>query len=167
MVTVGVRGSTGKEAHTMIKLGSHYFESGSGHGAQWVGGWSGNFPIHRHPPGFAEGGVIGALAKLDPSIVGWGLAQGGTLAGMPYLGSYDSEGFLPRDGLFLGHEGERVTRPENDQAMREHTEALNRLMESGTADVIEALVRVVSERQGYKHTRARRRTTGDGRMAIP
>jgi len=167
LVTIGVRGSTGRNAHTMMQLGPRFFESGSGHGARWVSGWSGGFPIHRHPPGMAQGGVLGAFAEMfDPKLVGWGLRKGGVFAGMPYLGSYDAGGILPADGLYMGHEGERVNPKGDDKALREHTAALNRLLESGTADVIEALVQAVSERQGYKHTRGRRRTANDGRMAI-
>jgi len=84
-ITIGVRGSTGRSAHTMMKLGDRFLESGSGHGAQWVGGWSGNFPIHRHPPGFGRGGIITPeeYAKLPPEAqkaLGWGMAVGGRVA---------------------------------------------------------------------------------------
>jgi TP901 family phage tail tape measure protein len=96
VVTIGVRGSTGRSAHTMLKIGNRFVESGSGHGAKWVSGWSGNFPIHRHPEGFAKGGVFGAtpfdpqvdpskLAKVDPfdpKVVGWGLRKGGVFGRM-------------------------------------------------------------------------------------
>lgn len=170
MVTVGVRGSTGKDAHTMMQLGAHFFESGSGHGAQWVSGWSGAFPIHRHPPGMAKGAVLGmdpmGMALLDPKVVGWGLREGGVYTGMPYLGTFHDGGVASREGLAHVDKGERMSPEGADKALREHTDALNRLLESGTTDVIEALVEVVSERQGYKHTRGRRRTASDGRMAI-
>lgn len=87
-LTIGVRGSTGANAHTMMKLGNRYLESGSGHGAQWTSGWAGRgFPIHRHPKGFAEGGVFGA----------------------PFVGSYASGGIVPRDGYAYVHQGETIT----------------------------------------------------------
>jgi TP901 family phage tail tape measure protein len=96
-VTWGVRGSSGANAHTMIRLtvGSkdHYFESGSGHGAAKVGGWSGAFAL-RHPEGFREGGIVPtSVAKavavhgreaFDPSsphFVGWGFNRGGVSKG--------------------------------------------------------------------------------------
>lgn len=100
-VTIGVRGSSGRNAHTMMSLkdlrrGWRYFESGSGHGAAEVGGWSGGFDF-RHPDGFARGGVVRrniatlppkareAYAKYGeaifdprhPFFVGWGLNSGG------------------------------------------------------------------------------------------
>lgn len=83
-ITIGVRGSSGRSAHTMMRIGDRFLESGSGHGAQWVGGWSGNFPIHRHPPGFARGGIItpDEYAKLPPAAkkaLGWGMAFGGRI----------------------------------------------------------------------------------------
>jgi TP901 family phage tail tape measure protein len=97
-VTIGVRGTTGANAHTMMRVGSHFFESGSGHGAAEDPGWSGGFPIKRHPPGLQKGGIIGRAAEailnqkrkkglgtldlLDPrspNFVGWGLQQGGIL----------------------------------------------------------------------------------------
>jgi hypothetical protein len=108
LVTVGVRGSTGREAHTMMLLGSKGFESGgSNGGAGWTGGWDGVFPIHRHPAGMNTGGIIGTLSELfSPQRVGWGLSTGGTI---PYVGSYESGGVLPRTGYYLGHKGERVT----------------------------------------------------------
>lgn len=54
-VTVGMRGSSGKSAHTMIKIGNSYYESGGGHGAAKVGGWSGSFQKY-HPAGLRRGG---------------------------------------------------------------------------------------------------------------
>lgn len=84
MITIGVRGSTGRSAHMMVKLGDTYWESGSGHGAMQVGGWAGNFPIHRHPKGFAAGGIINAVSGLPgvlnddgaPYFLGYGLSGG-------------------------------------------------------------------------------------------
>lgn len=91
-ITVGVRGSTGRQAHTMMKLGNRYLESGSGHGAKWVGGWAGRgFPIHRHPAGYELGGKIDGepggqkkgqrVRAIEPEKLheqlGWGLAKGG------------------------------------------------------------------------------------------
>jgi TP901 family phage tail tape measure protein len=102
-VTWGVRGSSGMNAHTMISLkdieeGWRFFESGSGHGAAEVGGWSGSF-AYRHPAGFARGGILptgrdadkmppvvrAALQRYGPSaldpnsrhFVGWGYERGG------------------------------------------------------------------------------------------
>lgn len=79
-VTVGVRGGAGKSGHTMMRIGgipnvmgggavskglskvgiqtAKYYESGSGHGAKSVGGWSGRFDMY-HPKGFAKGGYFG------------------------------------------------------------------------------------------------------------
>lgn len=111
LITIGVRGSTGRNAHTMMKLGNRYLESGSGHGAKWVNGWAGNFPIHRHPAGFAKGGIFSALGLEDPNspwFAGWGLAQGGKLTA-PFVGSYKNGGVVPRDGLAYVHQGETIT----------------------------------------------------------
>lgn len=110
VITIGVRGSSGRNAHTMMKLGNRYLESGSGHGARWVGGWSGNFPIHRHPAGFAKGGVFSdaILNPADPWFAGWGLAKGGVVGG-PFVGSYKTGGIVPRDGLAYVHQGETIT----------------------------------------------------------
>lgn len=99
LFTVGVRGSTGREAHTMMRLGSRYFESGGGDGAGWRSGWNGHFPIHRFAPGFAQGGVLSTqeLAAqmrdaLIPRILGWGLARGGLMGGLPYAGNFGGGG---------------------------------------------------------------------------
>lgn len=101
LFTVGVRGSTGRNAHTMMKLGSRYFESGSGRGAGWRPGWSGHFPIHRSAPGFARGGVLSAetLAQeirdaLIPRVLGWGLRRGGVIGNLPYAGSFAGGGIV-------------------------------------------------------------------------
>lgn len=117
LVTVGVRGSTGRGAHTMMLLGSKGFESGgSNGGAGWTGGWDGNFPIHRHPPGLNLGGILGDLGELfAPQRVGWGLSTGGAI---PYVGSYETGGILPATGYYLGHKGEEV-RPANSGPMVE------------------------------------------------
>lgn len=95
-VTIGVRGSTGRSAHTMMRVGRLFFESGSGHGAAVVGGWSGGFPIKRHPPGMQRGGVVDRkllerarregipvselLNPKSEKFVGWGLQRGGFIA---------------------------------------------------------------------------------------
>jgi phage-related minor tail protein len=107
LVTVGVRGSTGRNAHTMMLLGSKGFESGgSNGGAGWTGGWDGNFPIHRHPAGLNLGGILGDLSEIfAPQRVGWGLSTGGTI---PFIGSYETGGILPETGHYLGHKGEEV-----------------------------------------------------------
>ena len=112
-VTIGVRGSTGREAHTMMKLAGRFFESGSGHGAKFVDGWAGRgFPIHRHPVGLAMGGVVQDAIKmaLDPNVVGWGLARGGVLP--PYGGSFATGGIVPgpvgQPRMIEAHGGEGV-----------------------------------------------------------
>ena len=53
-VTVGIRGSSGKNAHTMIKVGSRYFESAS-RGVVESGGWRGAFDLF-HPRNEATSG---------------------------------------------------------------------------------------------------------------
>jgi hypothetical protein len=165
LVTVGVRGSTGRNAHTMMRLGSKYFESGSGHGAAWTGGWSGGFPIHRHPAGMSTGGILGTLAQLlSPGRVGWGLSTGGAL---PFLGSYHSGGVAPMEGYAHVLKGERMTPEGSDSAMRALKDSIDRLIETGYPDALDALTESISERQGYGATRGRRLTAGDGRMAIP
>lgn len=112
LVTVGVRGSTGRSAHTMMQLGNRFFESGSGHGAAWTNGWSGVFPIHRHPAGFAQGGVMDDKIRLIPDVLGWGLRKGGIMGGLPYVGSFGSGGYVPGpDGapaLATVHGGEHI-----------------------------------------------------------
>lgn len=56
-VTVGIRGTSGQNAHTMVRLGNSYFESGGRHGPARVGGWDGRFDLF-HPRGFRRGGVV-------------------------------------------------------------------------------------------------------------
>lgn len=90
-MSIGVRGSTGRAAHTMIALRPrankpwNYFESGSGHGARRVSGWSGNFPIKRHVAGYRAGGLVGERFNPRSSqFIGWGLRTGGFVGvGMP------------------------------------------------------------------------------------
>jgi hypothetical protein len=106
-VTIGVRGSSGRQAHMMVQLGNRYAESGSGHGARWVSGWSGSFPIKRHPGGFAEGGLFGDPWFKMPPKEGWGLATGGKFSA-PYVGAYANGGVVPRDGFGYLHAGETV-----------------------------------------------------------
>jgi hypothetical protein len=108
-VTVGIRGSSGKNAHTMIKVGSRYFESSS-HGVVESGSWRGAFDLF-HPrneassdskdPGQAEGSgsssgssgdtkaqkagsravnkIIGATARAVRSATGRAAAIGGVI----------------------------------------------------------------------------------------
>jgi hypothetical protein len=48
-VTVGIRGTSGRNAHTMIKVGGAYYESGGGgNGAHRRAGWNGSFDLF-HP----------------------------------------------------------------------------------------------------------------------
>lgn len=102
-VTVGVRGSSGRNAHTMIRLGNTYWESANRRGPTGERpSWSGSFPIKRHPGGYARGGLVGvdhrALPRplsrrirrkpsiLDPSspeFVGYGLRAGGLVGFRP------------------------------------------------------------------------------------
>lgn len=125
--TWGVRGTSGKSAHTMISVMGpdhkmHFFESGSGHGAAEVGGWSGSFE-HRRMPGFAKGGQVklpaipevekrapvkareviakhgaSAFDPRSPNFVGWGFAGGGF--GRDAIRALASGGF-PGEGLVL------------------------------------------------------------------
>lgn len=69
IITVGLRGSSGKQAHTMVRIGTRYYESGGGHGPAKVGGWNGAFDLF-HPRGFQRGGRIGG------AITGVGAARG-------------------------------------------------------------------------------------------
>lgn len=112
VITIGVRGSTGRDAHTMMKLGNRYLESGgSAGGAKWVNGWDGSFDVYRHPVGYAKGGVIDPQImqglKLGDQGVGWGLARGGVVG--PYVGSYKVGGTVPQDGFAYVHAGEQIT----------------------------------------------------------
>lgn len=106
LITIGVRGSTGRNAHTMMQIAGRFYESGSGHGWARTNGWSGNFPIHRHPKGFAQGGMMDAMLAdiFDPADVGWGLARGGL------LGSFQrGTDYVPQTGPYLLHRGESVS----------------------------------------------------------
>jgi len=47
-ITVGVRGGAGRTGHTMIRVGSKYYESGGGHGPARDSGWNGMFDLY-HP----------------------------------------------------------------------------------------------------------------------
>lgn len=123
-VTIGVRGSSGRNAHTMIKVGNRYFESGGGgNGAHMRGGWNGSFDVYRHPGGFAAGGTFGGIDPFvarrvrnpemlnvtdphGPGFVGWGLRKGAQYG--PYMGAYKNGGVLPDNGLYYGHKGETV-----------------------------------------------------------
>ena len=97
LITVGVRGSSGHNAHTMIRVGSRYYEAGGGGAAHNVhrrSGWNGRFDTLRHPPRFRPGGVVGGArvrargvhpgdARLQPSsprFLGYGLRGGGKAA---------------------------------------------------------------------------------------
>jgi hypothetical protein len=72
-VTVGVRGSSGRNAHTMMAIRDpkkrkwRYFESGGGHGAMEVGGWNGSFAMH-HPNG--EEKLAAELLKPKSKFLG-------------------------------------------------------------------------------------------------
>jgi TP901 family phage tail tape measure protein len=98
-ITVGVRGSTGRSAHMMMRVGSSYWEAGSS-GVGKRSGWSGSFPIRRHPAGYRRGGLVGDMGKIptriaqrliedpraldprSPEFVGFGLRRGGRIRRM-------------------------------------------------------------------------------------
>jgi phage-related protein len=92
-ITVGVRGTTGANAHTMMEMFGKFFESGGGGpfgggGVHWDPGWDGTFPILRHPPGFAQGGIYNATGdpgELPPSVL---LARSPWLAKVPRFQKY-------------------------------------------------------------------------------
>jgi TP901 family phage tail tape measure protein len=90
-ITIGVRGSTGRQAHTMVQVGNTFWEAGR-RGVGRRSGWVGSFPIKRHPKGYRRGGTIGdrlppaarqalqrpgALDPSSPDFVGQGLRRGG------------------------------------------------------------------------------------------
>ena len=69
-VTVGVRGGAGMSGHTMMSFFGKFFESGgSGGGPHWDSGWDGYFPISRHPPGLAQGGMVGDFGEVSPAML--------------------------------------------------------------------------------------------------
>lgn len=111
LVTVGVRGTTGENAHTMIRMGSAGVESGGG-GSQGKPevhidkGWDGVFPIHRHPPGLRRGGrVKRALRRFNRGgMVGMGpKARGAVATSLRMSQSGVSEAMLDPDSpRFVG-----------------------------------------------------------------
>jgi TP901 family phage tail tape measure protein len=94
--TWGVRGSSGRSAHTMMMIkgpggSENYFEAGGGGGAGRRSGWNGAFEF-RHMPGFQRGGGVKIPSRIqsliaqrgsaafDPkshNFLGWGLQRGG------------------------------------------------------------------------------------------
>jgi hypothetical protein len=64
-VVVGIRGSSGRNAHTMIRVGNQYFEAGGGGGARQVGGWNGSFDWFK-PRGVAGARVTGNQDTARP-----------------------------------------------------------------------------------------------------
>jgi|GEM_PF-1372195 len=62
-VTVGIRGTSARNAHTMIKIGSSFWESGGQHGPARVPGWDGSFD-YFHPRGYRRGGRIGGVQRF-------------------------------------------------------------------------------------------------------
>jgi hypothetical protein len=71
-LTVGVRGTTGRSAHTMMELAGRFIESANSLGPTgFRSGWSGVFPIHRNTMGLAEGGAWGMQGPFhDGGIAG-------------------------------------------------------------------------------------------------
>ena len=65
-VVVGIRGTSGQNAHTMIRVGSKYYESGGGHGPSRVGGWDGSFQWFK-PRGM--GSTVATSAKKAAKAV--------------------------------------------------------------------------------------------------
>lgn len=70
-VVVGIRGTSALNAHTMMRIGSSYYESGSGHGPRKVGGWSGSFDWFK-PAGMSTAGGKDAKASGNPGGSGGG-----------------------------------------------------------------------------------------------
>ncbi len=164
-VTIGVRGSTGRQAHTMMKIADRWFESGSGHGAKFTDGWSGSFPIHRHPAGLAMGGVVQDVLEnaLDPRKVGWGLARGGIL---PNAGSFLHGGMVGgpvgAPAAAVVHGGEVITPKGADLigALRENTATMDRMIRTGLPGVMNSIADHTLERGGQESHR-RRMTAGN------
>lgn len=66
-VTVGIRGTSARNAHTMIKVGNSYYESGGGgNGAHRRAGWNGAFDMF-HPANEAEGSGATTSKVSNPS----------------------------------------------------------------------------------------------------
>ena len=58
-ITIGTWGTSGQQAHTMMEIMGHYFESGgSDGGPHRDSGWSMSFDQYRHPRGFSLGGIV-------------------------------------------------------------------------------------------------------------
>lgn len=58
-ITIATRGTSGDNAHTMMEILGHYFESSHfGLGPHVDTGWSEAFDQYRHPKGFAQGGMM-------------------------------------------------------------------------------------------------------------
>ncbi|HUR86336.1 MAG TPA: hypothetical protein VMY78_13425 [Solirubrobacteraceae bacterium] len=175
-ITIGVRGSTGRDAHTMMEIAGRFFESGSGHGWAETNGWSGHFPIHRHPPGLALGGIVPEALEhvLDPSVVGWGLREGGVLGSFKHGTDY-----VPRDGIYGLHRGEAVVPASTNgtggpdsaaldrqtAALDRHTAALEYLAAAGTKGAIDALTEAISRQVGDDYV-GRSMTAGTGARYI-
>lgn len=121
LMTVGVRGSTGRSAHTMMRIGGKdsktYFESGSGHGPLLEGAWAPpGFPIHRHSdatPGMARGGKWaprrfargGYTGRKVPGKAGgsWGYdAKSVPRATQSKISKLGIEAFVPESNNFVG-----------------------------------------------------------------
>lgn len=66
-ITVGTKGTTGNDAHTMFEIDGMYFESShTGLGPHIDSGWSEPFDQYRHPAGFARGGRMGDQREGHP-----------------------------------------------------------------------------------------------------
>jgi hypothetical protein len=81
----GVRGSSGMDAHTMIRVQAGgkggYYEAG-GDGVVKRSSWNGSFS-HRHMPGFRDGGMIGKTVKGSATWFAGGATAGGSDTSKP------------------------------------------------------------------------------------
>jgi TP901 family phage tail tape measure protein len=58
-ITIATRGTSGDNAHTMMEIDGHFFESShTGVGPHVDSGWSEPFTWYRHPAGYARGGML-------------------------------------------------------------------------------------------------------------
>ena len=125
-------------------------------------------------PKFAKGveGFAGGPAEVGehgPELVGHGIAN--LAKGVDVLDANMTKRLLGAHRKLASAVGRGATEnasapARDDGALNRLADSIDRLNETGTVDVLEALVGVVSERQGYKHLRGRRGDAGDGRVAI-
>lgn len=70
LVTLGIRGGSGRSGHMMMRVGNRYYEASS-RGVGRRSGWSGSFDVWRRPA-WRQGGVVGPNGQrmLPPSPEG-------------------------------------------------------------------------------------------------